>query len=202
LGKPATWTASVDAPMCEGVRKFAHFGNNIIDGGNRSNDGARVPGPMLCIEETGMNAFSAMTRTLVALACGLLAAGCATTGANNRQSSAGYADYGTIQSIEQLSGGGGSTVAGTLVGAAVGGVVGHQFGGGSGKDLATVAGAVGGAIVGHEIQQRAQERDAAQNDYRITVRMRDGSRRTFTDNYAGNLHVGQEVRIVGDRIQF
>jgi outer membrane lipoprotein SlyB len=72
---------------------------------------------------------------------------------------------------------------------------------GCGNDLATVAGAVGGAIVGHEIQQRAQERNADRNDYRIVVRMRAGSRRTFTDSKAGNLHVGQDVSIVGDRIQ-
>lgn len=148
-----------------------------------------------------MNALSGATQALVTLTCGLMVAACATTGDNNRPVSVGYADYGTVQSIEQLSEGGGSTVVGTLAGAAVGGVVGHQFGGGSGKDLATVAGAVGGAIIGHEIQQRAQERNAAQNDYRITVRMRDGSRRTFTDSHVGDLRVGQQVHIVGDRIQ-
>ena len=147
-----------------------------------------------------MNTFSGVARTLGTLICGLIVAGCATNGPNNHSSR--YGEYGTVQSIEQLSGGGGSTVGGTLAGAAVGGVVGHQFGSGNGKDLATVAGAVGGAIVGHEIQQSAQERNGAQNDYRITVRMRDGSRRAFTQNYPGDLRVGQEVNIVGDRIQY
>jgi outer membrane lipoprotein SlyB len=146
-----------------------------------------------------MNTFSGVTRTLVTLICGLMVASCATNGANNR--SPGYAEYGTVQSIEQVSGSSGSTVGGTVAGAAVGGVVGHQFGAGNGKDLATVAGAVGGAIVGHEIQKNAQERNGGQNGYRITVRMRDGSRRTFTEDYAGDLRVGQEVSIVGDRIQ-
>lgn len=149
-----------------------------------------------------MNILTAMARMLVTMTCGLLVAGCTTTGANNGPASAGYANYGTIQSIEQMSRGGGSAVVGTVAGAAVGGVVGHQFGGGRGNDLATVAGAVGGAIVGHEIQQRAQERNAGQNDYRITVRMRDGSRRTFTESNAGNLHVGEQVSIVGDHIQY
>lgn len=147
-----------------------------------------------------MDTFSGVARTLVTLICGLTVAGCATNGANNH--STGYSQYGTVQSIEQVSGGSGSTVGGTLAGAAVGGVVGHQFGSGNGKDLATVAGAVGGAIVGHEIQQNAQQRNGGQNDYRITVRMRDGSRRTFTENYTGDLRVGQEVSIVGDHIQF
>lgn len=35
-----------------------------------------------------------------------------------------------------------------LVGAAAGGVIGHQIGGGHGKDIATGVGAVGGAAVG------------------------------------------------------
>jgi outer membrane lipoprotein SlyB len=135
---------------------------------------------------------------LIALACGTIAAGCASSGSNNRPYSGNYANYGTIQSIEQMSSGG-STVGGTLAGAAVGGVIGHQFGSGRGNDAATVAGAVGGAIVGHEIQENAQERRAGQ--YRIQVRMRRGGMRTFTENDASNLRIGQEVRIEGDHIQ-
>lgn len=144
-----------------------------------------------------MKNFSRATRILITLTCGLLAAGCGTTRSNDRPAYSGYANYGTIQSIEQVSRGGGSAVIGTVAGAAVGGVVGHQFGAGRGKDLATVAGAVGGAIVGHEIQ----ERNAARNEYRIVVRMHDGSRRTFTESNAGNLRVGQEVSIAGEHIQ-
>lgn len=51
-------------------------------------------------------------------------------------------------------------LAGTAIGAVVGGLVGHQIGGGSGRDLATVGGAVAGGFAGHEIQKRHQEDNA------------------------------------------
>lgn len=50
-------------------------------------------------------------------------------------------------------------VAGTVIGAIAGGVIGHQFGRGRGRDLATVGGAVGGGVVGKEIQKNHQEGD-------------------------------------------
>ena len=40
-------------------------------------------------------------------------------------------------------------IAGTAIGAVVGGLLGNQVGGGNGKKLATVAGAVGGGSMGH-----------------------------------------------------
>ena len=46
------------------------------------------------------------------------------------------------------------TGASTLVGAVIGGVIGHQFGSGRGNDAATVAGALIGAGVGHDSAQR------------------------------------------------
>jgi len=147
-----------------------------------------------------MHKSSRMT-LLITLACGMIAAGCATTGSNDRPYAGDYANYGTIQSIEQRSSGGSSTVAGTVTGAAVGGVIGHQFGSGRGNDVATVAGVIGGAIVGHEIQENAQERRAGEISYRIQVRMRRGGMRTFNESDASNLRVGQEVRIEGGHIQ-
>ena len=42
-----------------------------------------------------------------------------------------------------------------VVGAIIGGVVGHQFGDGRGKDLATVGGAVIGAAIGHDISKNS-----------------------------------------------
>ncbi len=50
-------------------------------------------------------------------------------------------------------------IAGTVIGAVAGGVIGHQVGGGRGRDLATVAGAVGGGYAGKKIQQGQQDRD-------------------------------------------
>jgi uncharacterized protein YcfJ len=48
-------------------------------------------------------------------------------------------------------------VAGTAIGAVVGGLAGHQVGGGRGKTLATVAGAVAGGYAGKKIQEKRQE---------------------------------------------
>ncbi len=50
-------------------------------------------------------------------------------------------------------------IAGTAIGAVVGGLLGNQVGGGSGKKLATVAGAVGGGYVGNKAQERMQASD-------------------------------------------
>lgn len=50
-------------------------------------------------------------------------------------------------------------IAGTAIGAIVGGVVGNQFGGGSGKKIMTAAGAVGGGIAGNQVQGKMQQGD-------------------------------------------
>ncbi|CAD5108030.1 glycine zipper 2TM domain-containing protein [Zestomonas carbonaria] len=50
-------------------------------------------------------------------------------------------------------------VAGTVLGAVAGGLLGNQVGGGTGKKIATVAGAVGGGYAGNKIQEGMQNRD-------------------------------------------
>ncbi|MGJ7514592.1 glycine zipper 2TM domain-containing protein [Pseudomonas baetica] len=50
-------------------------------------------------------------------------------------------------------------IAGTVVGALAGGLLGNQIGGGTGKKIATVAGAVGGGYAGNKVQEGMQERD-------------------------------------------
>lgn len=45
---------------------------------------------------------------------------------------------------------------GKLLGAVIGGVVGHQFGGGKGKDAATVGGAILGGMIGNNVQKQQQ----------------------------------------------
>ena len=47
-------------------------------------------------------------------------------------------------------------IAGTAIGAVVGGLLGNQVGGGNGKKIATVAGAVGGGYAGNQVQGRMQ----------------------------------------------
>ena len=48
-----------------------------------------------------------------------------------------------------------SSGGGALLGALVGGVLGHTVGGGNGKSLATMVGAFGGAVAGDQIEGRA-----------------------------------------------
>lgn len=50
-------------------------------------------------------------------------------------------------------------VAGTVLGAVAGGLLGNQVGGGSGKKVATVAGAAAGAYAGNQVQKNLQEGD-------------------------------------------
>ena len=84
-------------------------------------------------------------------------------------------DCGTVQEVkfEKRKGEGGAV--GIVAGAAAGGLIGNQFGGGNGKTALTVAGAVGGGFVGNEVQKRVTAKEV----WVTTVRMKDGSVRSF-----------------------
>ena len=53
-------------------------------------------------------------------------------------------------------------IAGSVLGAVAGGVIGHQFGGGHGRSVATVVGALGGGYAGNQIQGAMQDNDTYQ----------------------------------------
>jgi uncharacterized protein YcfJ len=57
-------------------------------------------------------------------------------------------------------------IAGTLIGAVAGGVLGNQIGGGNGKKIATVAGAAAGGYAGNRVQGHMQENDTVQSTVR------------------------------------
>jgi len=78
---------------------------------------------------------------------------------------------------------------GAVAGGVVGGVIGNQFGHGTGRTAATVLGAAGGALAGHEVEKNVRTRTA----YRVTVRMDDGSYRTFSQTAPARL--GERVRV-------
>lgn len=75
-------------------------------------------------------------------------------------------------------------IAGTGIGAVVGGVVGNQFGGGTGKKIMTAAGAIGGGLAGNEVQGRMQQGDT----YTTT------EKRCHTVNDSQEETVGYDVR--------
>ena len=85
---------------------------------------------------------------------------------------------------------------GALLGGIAGGVIGHQFGSGTGNTVATVGGAVAGAAAGNEIEKRHGGSDF----YRITVRFDDGREDSYNRDTLGDIHVGDRVRVDGDRI--
>lgn len=143
-----------------------------------------------------------------ALALSLLAA-CASRPAQNEPvyggsrpgSSPSYAGvaYGQVRSIEavgvlQDQPQGAGAVAGGIIGA----VVGRQFGDSAhGKNMGTVVGAVGGAVIGNEIEKNAR-RDAA--GVRIVVQLEQGGTRNFEFKSAGELRVGDRVRVEGNQL--
>lgn len=112
-------------------------------------------------------------------------------------SSGAYSGYGVVQSIDVVRQGnagiGGSGIGiGTIAGAVVGGVLGHQVGGGTGNTAATVVGAAGGAYAGHELEKRSQPQT---NAYNFTIRMDNGSYQTLAQNTTADIRVGDRVQI-------
>lgn len=101
------------------------------------------------------------------------------------------ATHGRVTSIEFVRGSSGHSPAGAIVGGVIGGVLGHQIGNGRGNDAATIAGAAGGAVVGNEVSKEHARHDY----YRIGIRFRDGREETIERDSAGDLRVGDAVRL-------
>ena len=86
---------------------------------------------------------------------------------------------------------------GALLGAVLGGVVGHQFGGGSGRALATGAGVIGGAVARNQIAKQNQQGNQI---YRVLVRLDNSRTQQFDYQQIGDLRVGDRVSIEGNQI--
>jgi outer membrane lipoprotein SlyB len=102
------------------------------------------------------------------------------------------ATHGRVTSIEYVRGSREHSPAGAVVGGVIGGVLGHQIGHGRGNDAATVAGAIGGAVVGNEV---GKEHESRRDYYRIGIHFRDGREETYVRDSAGDLRVGDRVRL-------
>ena len=88
--------------------------------------------------------------------------------------------------------------AGAVAGGVIGAVVGRQFGDSHhGRNVGTVVGAVGGAVIGNEIEKNAR-RDSA--GVRIVVQLEQGGTRSFEFKSAGDLRVGDRVRVEGNQL--
>jgi outer membrane lipoprotein SlyB len=114
-------------------------------------------------------------------------------------SSSNFIGYGVVENIETIKvSADDKNIAGTLIGGAVGGLLGHQVGGGRGQTAATVVGAVGGAVAGHEIEQRSQV--ASRDEYRVSVRLSNGTIHTITQSSVSDIRIGDRVRVDNDRV--
>lgn len=105
-------------------------------------------------------------------------------------------DCGTVRDVrkEKRKGEGGAV--GIVAGAAAGGLLGNQIGKGNGRTLATVGGAVAGGFVGNEVQKRVTSKEV----YVTSVRMKDGSTRTFEQEAKPAWKAGSLVRVQGKSI--
>ena len=99
------------------------------------------------------------------------------------------------------------SVAPTVIGAIVGGVVGHQFGGGHGKAALTVAGAAIGGTIGYNVAQRhhsggpypvAQTRCEIQRNWRTEERI---SAWDVTYKYRGGIYHTRMLEQPGKKIR-
>jgi len=104
------------------------------------------------------------------------------------------ADCGMVQGVTAIERKGEATGLGAVGGAVAGGLLGSQMGGGSGKDAMTVIGAVGGGVAGHHMERQLR----SSTEYRVRVKMADGSTRTLS--HPTRVAVGDAVRVDGERL--
>lgn len=100
--------------------------------------------------------------------------------------------YGVVQAIDVVPREQAGIGLGAVAGAVVGGVLGNQVGSGSGRKAATVAGAAGGALAGHQMQKNTRAADEA---YRVSVRMDNGAIQTLVQEQPPGVQVGERVRL-------
>ncbi len=99
---------------------------------------------------------------------------------------------GVVTSVNAIKQQGEGSGLGAVAGGVVGGLLGHQIGGGTGKKIATVAGAAGGAFAGHQVEKNMKSSTL----YEVTVKMDDGTVRTFPYDAQPSFQTGNKVRVV------
>ena len=105
------------------------------------------------------------------------------------------ASCGVVESVNAVQQKGQGSGIGVVAGGVAGGLLGNQIGGGNGKTAMTVLGAIGGGFAGNEVEKRVRTETA----YDVTVRMDDGSTRSFRRAQA--MSVGSAVVVDGDTLR-
>jgi outer membrane lipoprotein SlyB len=116
--------------------------------------------------------------------------------ASQAQAPPACADCGVVVSVTPVRKEGQAGWAGTLGGAAAGGLAGNQFGKGKGNIAMTALGVVGGAFAGREVEKQV----TADTVYQVTVNMENGSQRTVTVANGQGLASGTKVHVDGNSL--
>lgn len=106
------------------------------------------------------------------------------------------ANCGVVLAVNIIEEEGKGSGVGVVAGGVAGGLLGNQVGQGTGRDLATVAGVVGGAFAGNKIEKMSKKTKS----YDITVKLDDGSERTYRQATDPGLFTGQKVKIENDAV--
>jgi outer membrane lipoprotein SlyB len=105
-------------------------------------------------------------------------------------------DCGVVASVTPVRKQGEAGWAGTLGGAAAGGLAGNQFGKGKGNIAMTALGIVGGAFAGREVEKQV----TADTVYQVVVTMDAGGTRTVTVANGQGLSPGTRVHVDGNSL--
>lgn len=107
-------------------------------------------------------------------------------------------EYGVVSAIDRFSGEQQASGGGAVVGGVTGAVVGRQFGGSSdGRAMGTFLGAIAGVLIGNQIEK---QNHGQRGGVRVSVQLDGGGQRSFEYAHAGDLRVGERVRIEGNQI--
>ncbi len=105
-------------------------------------------------------------------------------------------DCGVVASVVPVRTEGQAGWAGTLGGAAAGGLAGNQFGKGKGNIAMTALGVVGGAFAGREVEKQV----TADTVYQVAVNMETGGTRSVTVANGQGLAPGTRVHVDGNSL--
>lgn len=100
---------------------------------------------------------------------------------------------GTVQEVKREKRKGHGGMLGVAGGAVAGGVIGNQIGSGTTNKVATVGGAVAGGVIGNEVQKKMTSKKV----YVTSVKMKDGSIKTFEQDAQPAWAAGNVVKING-----
>lgn len=116
--------------------------------------------------------------------------------ADNRDPAPACAECGVVASIAPVEVKGRTNGLGVIAGGVTGALVGNQIGHGNGNALATIGGAAGGAFAGNEIEKHVKK----SVQYKVRVRMPDGTFRTTYQSTAPAFAVGEKVKVSNGRV--